>query len=171
MTELETDTTSDVGHQRDRSGYGWIIAIELALVVLVGLGVAALSRGASAADPDHALHSPSTVTVASAVTVALDALPPETADMYRYAAGHAEQFSEIPCYCGCDRSLGHRNLEDCFVTTDGRWDAHASGCAVCTIEASSAQELIDTGTATTTVRQRIIDRYGPPPTAQPGATP
>ena len=140
MSDIETDTTPDAGPQRDLSGYGWIIAVELALVVFVGLGVAALIRGASAADPDHALHSP------TAVTVALDALPTETADMYRYAAGHAEQFTQIPCYCGCDRSLGHRNLEDCFVTPDGSWDAHASGCAVCTIEASSAQQLIDTGT-------------------------
>jgi hypothetical protein len=165
MNDIETGTTPDEEHQRDRSGYGWIIAFELALVVFVGLGVAVLVRGASAADPDHAVHSP------TAVTVSLASLPMETADMYRYAADHAEQFKEIPCYCGCDRSLGHRNLEDCFVTADGRWDAHASGCTVCTIEASSAEELIDTGIATAVVRQTIIDRYGPPPAAQPGATP
>jgi hypothetical protein len=165
MNDIETDTTPDAGLERDWSGYRWIIAVELALVVFVGLGVAVLIRGASAADPDDAPHSP------TAVTVALAALPTETAEMYRYAAGHAEQFTQIPCYCGCDRSLGHRNLEDCFVTADGSWDAHASGCAVCTIEASSAQELIDTGLATGLVRQTIIDRYGPPPAAQLGATP
>lgn len=165
MNDLETGTTADPCHQRGLPGHRWIIAAELALVVFVGLGVAVLIRGASAADPDHALRS------STAVTVALDALPTEIAEMYRYAAGHAEQFTEIPCYCGCDRSLGHRNLEDCFVTTDGSWDAHASGCTVCTIEASSAQELIDAGTDTAVVRQTIIDRYGPPPAAQPGATP
>lgn len=165
MNVIETDNTPDAGNERDWSGYGWIVAVELALVVFVGLGVAVLIRGASAADPDDAVHSP------TAVTVSLAALPTETAAMYRYAADHAEQFTQIPCYCGCDRSLGHRNLEDCFVTANGSWDAHASGCAVCTLEASSAQELIDTGTATGVVRQTIIDRYGPPPAAQLGATP
>jgi hypothetical protein len=165
MNDLERDSTPDAAHLCDRSGFGWIIAVELALVVFVGLGVAVLIRGASAADPDHTLQSP------TAVTVSLGALATETADMYRYAAGHAEQFRQIPCYCGCDRSLGHGNLQECFVTADGSWDAHASGCAVCTLEASSAQELIDTGTATELVRQTIIDRYGPRPEALWGATP
>jgi hypothetical protein len=165
MNDIESEPTPDPGRQRDWSGYGRIIAFELALVVFIGLGVVVLIRGASRADPNDALRSP------AAVSVSLATLSTETADMYRYAAGHAEQFVQIPCYCGCDRSLGHRNLEDCFVTADGSWDAHASGCAVCTIEASSAQKLIDTGTATAVVRQSIIDRYGPPPAAQLGATP
>lgn len=165
MNDLERDQTLNPGHQRDRSRHVWIVAVELALVVFVGLGVAGLIRGASAADPDHALHSP------TAITVSLATLPTETADLYRYAAGHAVQFAEIPCYCGCDRSLGHRNLEDCFVTAEGGWDAHASGCAVCTLEASSAQELIDAGTDVAVVRRTIVDRYGPPPAAQLGATP
>jgi hypothetical protein len=93
----------------------------------------------------------------------LSTLPADTADLYRYAAGHSSQFTQIPCYCGCDRTLGHRNLEDCFVTADGSWDAHASGCAVCTVEASSARTLIAAGTETDVVRQTIIDLYGPRP--------
>jgi len=153
----------DPGQRGDRSGYGWIIAVEFALVVFVVLGAAVVIRGASAADPDHALHSP------TSVTVSLATLPTEVAAMYRYAAVHTEQFTQIPCYCGCDRSLGHRNLEDCFVTADGGWDAHAAGCAVCTLEAASAEELIDTGADVAAVRQMIIDRYGPPPAAQTGA--
>ena len=166
MNDIDVDPANGSGQRPDRSGYGWIIAVELAIVVLVGLGTAVLIRGASAADPDDALHA------RTAVTVSLATLPAETADMYRYAAKHAAHFTEIPCYCGCDRSLGHRNLEDCFVTADGGWDAHASGCAVCTIEATSARELIDTGTDIAIVRQTIIDRYGPPPpAAQLGATP
>jgi hypothetical protein len=164
MNDIESETPPDPGHSYDWSGFGRIIAIELALVAFIGLGVTLLIRGASAADPNDALRSP------TAVTVSLATLPMETAEMYRYAAGHAEQFAQIPCYCGCDRSLGHRSLEDCFVTADGSWDAHASGCTVCTIEASSAQKLIDAGTETAVVRRAIIDRYGPPPATQPGAT-
>jgi len=58
MSDIETDTTPDAGHERDRSGYGWIVAVELALVVFVGLGVAVLIHGANAADPSDAFHSP-----------------------------------------------------------------------------------------------------------------
>lgn len=157
MSDIEREPIGDLTEPDDRSGYGWIIAVELAIVLFVGLGVASLIRGASAADPDHALHSP------TAVTVSLGMLPTEIATAYQYAAEHAGQFSQIPCFCGCVRSLGHRNLEDCFVTPDGAWDAHASGCAVCTLEAASARELIATGTDMALVRQTIIDRYGPRP--------
>ena len=165
MNDIEHDPTPEPGPSGDRSGYGWIIAIELALLVFVGLGVAALIRGASGTDLNDALRSP------TAVTVSLAALPTEIADMYHYVADHAEQFTQIPCYCGCDSSLGHRNLEDCFVTADGRWDAHASGCAVCTTEAANARELIAVGADASVVRQAIVDRYGPPPAAQLRATP
>jgi hypothetical protein len=74
-------------------------------------------------------------------------------------------FADIPCYCGCDRGLGHRNLEDCFVNAAGDWDAHASGCGVCTAEAIAAREQLDAGIAIAEVRQSIIDRFGPPPAA------
>lgn len=165
MSDIESEQVPDAGDHRDRSGFAWIVAVELAILLFVGLGVATLIRGASAADPDHAVHVP------TAVTVSLAALPSETSDMYRYVAAHGEQFTEFPCYCGCDRSLGHRDLRDCFVTPDGSWDAHASGCGVCTAEATTAKELLADGTEVATVRQKIIDRYGPPPAAKQGAQP
>ena len=104
MNDIESERAPDSGDRRGRSGFGWIVAVELAILLFVGLGGAILTRGASAADPDHAIRVP------TAVTVSLAALPTETADMYRYAAAHSEHFTQFPCYCGCDRSLGHRLL-------------------------------------------------------------
>ena len=165
MNDIESERPPDSDDRRGRSGFGWIVAVELAILLFVGLGGAVLVRGASAADPDHAIHVP------TAVTVSLAALPSETAGLYRYAAAHREQFTQFPCYCGCDRSLGHRNLADCFVTPDGSWDAHAFGCGVCTAEAATAKELLAAGTEVAEVRQHIVDRYGPPPAAKQGGQP
>ena len=135
-----------------------IILAELALVALIAVGVAALIRGASGADPSDAFAASPPATVSLAV------LPSTMADIYQYAADHSDHFAQLPCYCGCEHSLGHRNLEDCFVNAvGGGWDAHASGCGVCTAEAVTARELLDTNTEIDTVRQAIVDRYGPPP--------
>ena len=77
-------------------------------------------------------------------------------------AGHLD-LAQIPCYCGCDRSLGHRNLADCYITATGAWDAHASGCAVCGNETATAREQLAAGRSIADVRTSIIDQYGPPP--------
>lgn len=133
-----------------------VVMAELTIILLVVVGIGALARGASAPIPSSASGS------VTAVTVSLADLPAATAEIYQYAADHADHFADIPCYCGCDRSLGHRNLEDCFVNPAGGWDAHASGCGICTAEALTAQELLDANTHIAVVRQAIIDRYGPP---------
>ena len=51
-------------------------------------------------------------------------LPPslflgKTAEAYGVAAEIPEVLTELACYCGCDRSNGHRHLLDCFVDDHG----------------------------------------------------
>ena len=40
---------------------------------------------------------------------------------YQIAQVIPDVLAELRCYCGCDQSIGHRNLLDCFV------DDHAAG--------------------------------------------
>ena len=155
MNDDDSFDTPSIG-SGDRRTTLWVVVAELTLILLVVVGIGALARGASAPDSSSASGD------VTAVTVSLAELPAATAGIYQYVADHADQFAEIPCYCGCDRSLGHRNLEDCFINPAGGWDAHASGCGVCTAEALTAQELLDIDTHIDLVRQTIIDRYGPP---------
>ena len=131
---------------------------ELAVLAAVLLGVFALVRGASGADPDH--HP----AASTAVTISLAKMPAEMADHYRFAAAHPQEYAQIPCYCGCDHSLGHRYLTDCFVTRGGTWDAHASGCAVCATEATQVRAELAAGVPIADIRTSIIDTFGPPPT-------
>ncbi len=163
MSDVETQRADEPGDGTNSGNSRRIIVrivvAELALVLAIAVGLAGFVRGAGAPDAAEAARP------AAAPTVALAELPDATAGVYRYAAFHADHFAEIPCYCGCEQTLGHRNLEDCFVNADGDWDAHASGCAVCSQEALAAREQLDAGVAIGDVRQSIIDSFGPPPAA------
>jgi len=134
-----------------------IVGLELAVLAVIALGIVGLIRGASGPDSGHAMAAPPVVTVdLSTVTTEIEA-------DYRYAADNISDFAQIPCYCGCDHSLGHRNLADCYMTATGAWDAHASGCAVCGNETATAREQLAAGAPIADVRTSIIDQYGPPP--------
>lgn len=163
MSDIKAERADEprdgTGGGNDGRSIARIVLAELTLVLLIFVGVAAVIRGASAPDPADAAPA------AASPTVNLADLPDATANVYRYAADHALHFTDIPCYCGCEKSLGHRNLADCFVNAAGDWDAHASGCGVCTAEAIAAREQLDAGVAIAEVRQSIIDRFGPPPAA------
>lgn len=37
--------------------------------------------------------------------------------------------AQLPCYCSCDETVGHKSLHSCFE------DEHAASCAVCVDEA------------------------------------
>lgn len=140
-----------------------IAAGELAVVTMIFLGVFTLVRGASGADPDDGFAA------SSAVTISLDSMPADMAEHYRYAGAHAQEYMQIPCYCGCDHSLGHRYLTDCFVTPAAAWDAHAAGCAVCTLEATQVRLQLDSGVPIADVRASIIKTFGPPTLTGTGA--
>ncbi len=163
MTDVETQRAEEPA-KGTRNGNGRrtivrIVLAELAFLLAIAIGLAGFVRGASGLDIPDAPRA------AATPTVDLADLPDATARIYSYAADHAGHFAEIPCYCGCEQGLGHRNLEDCFVNAAGDWDAHASGCAVCTDEAIAAQKQLDAGIAIGDVRQSIIDSFGPPPAA------
>lgn len=135
----------------------WIAAVEAAIVAVIVAGVGLLVVGADGADANHAMAAP------TAVTVDLATVPADIADNYHYADEHRDAFAQIPCYCGCDKMLGHRNLTDCYITATGAWDAHASGCAVCSQETVAAREQLDAGVTPAETAAAIIQQYGPPP--------
>jgi hypothetical protein len=61
------------------------------------------------------------------------ARPPDVVRaVYEFAARHPEVLSYVPCFCGCERSAGHRDNYDCFIRgrdAAGRpqWDGHGAG--------------------------------------------
>jgi hypothetical protein len=73
---------------------------------------------------------------------------------YEIAKKIPATLAQLPCYCHCDRSLGHKSLYTCFE------DDHASHCAVCVDEALLAYQLQKEETLTPSqVRDRIVEKY------------
>jgi|SRR5271169_6771267 len=71
-------------------------------------------------------------------------------NIYALAAKEKPVLYQQPCYCHCDREVGHTSLLDCYV------DKHASVCAVCKMEAVYAYEQTKLGKTPAEIREAII---------------
>jgi hypothetical protein len=74
-------------------------------------------------------------------------------DAYVAAQKIPKTLAQLPCYCHCDQSFGHKSLHSCFV------DDHASQCAVCVDEALLAYQLEKSGKTASQIREQIIAQY------------
>jgi hypothetical protein len=93
----------------------------------------------------------------------LSTVSAEIASHYRFAAGHEGTYRDVPCYCGCVSTLGHRDLLDCFVARDrSGWDPHAAGCVVCQDESQIVQRLLDRELSDGEIRSHIEEQYESP---------
>lgn len=103
-----------------------------------------------------------------AAPLELASVSTDVAGHYQAAADLADVYREVPCYCGCEEFLGHRDLYDCFVRADGQaWEAHAARCGVCIAESTLVRELVDAGTPAGDIPAAVIDRFGTTPTTAP----
>lgn len=62
--------------------------------------------------------------------------------------------AQMPCYCHCDRGMGHKSLHSCFE------DEHAAHCATCVDEALMAYRLQKQGLSPVQIRKQIITEFG-----------
>ena len=76
-------------------------------------------------------------------------------DAYRAAREIPQTLAQLPCYCHCDRGMGHKSLHSCFE------DEHASQCATCINEALLALKLEKEHKLTAAqIRDRIVQEFG-----------
>ncbi len=69
---------------------------------------------------------------------------------YVLAAKIPKVLYQQPCYCHCDRSVGHKSLHSCFES------AHGAHCAVCLKEAYLAYQMNKQGKSAAEIREAII---------------
>jgi len=77
-------------------------------------------------------------------------------DAYQAVREIPVTIAQLPCYCHCDRGMGHKSLHSCFE------DDHASHCAVCVDEALLAYRLQKEGMSASQIRERIITQFSQP---------
>ncbi|WP_173917871.1 PCYCGC motif-containing (lipo)protein [Halobacillus sp. Marseille-Q1614] len=94
----------------------------------------------------------------------LEEKPEEMQNIYMAVSQHKELLEQIPCYCGCGDSVGHRDNYDCFVHKNGEdgslvWDDHGTKCGVC-LEIA-AQSIVDyqDGKSVKEIREDIDKQY------------
>lgn len=149
------------------------VVVVILIAVVVTLGVAWLVR--SKEDDQSALlqkplikqqrseapRVPAYMTDAKVIEGLGPTLPPErffgkAREAYQVAREIPETLAQLPCYCYCDESAGHKSLHTCYESE------HSSHCAMCITEALTAYRLQkEEGLTPAQVRERIIQEFGP----------
>jgi hypothetical protein len=78
----------------------------------------------------------------------------DTRIAYRYVKEIPQTIAQLPCYCNCDRSAGHKSLYSCYE------DDHAAHCQVCVDEVLLAYRLDKKEKLSPAeIRKRIVEQY------------
>jgi Protein of unknown function with PCYCGC motif len=93
----------------------------IAIAIVTGLWLSAVLQAESTKKDAPAKKVPPSATQTSALPTPLSAaqFQGRAREAYQAAADMPQIFAGLACYCGCDKSQGHRNLLDCFVDTHG----------------------------------------------------
>ena len=75
----------------------------------------------------------------------------QTKNIYRLAAKVKPVLYQEPCYCGCDKEVGHKSLLDCFT------DLHGAHCMLCKKEAAFTYSESQQGKTAAEIRKEIMD--------------
>ncbi|HEY2962698.1 MAG TPA: CYCXC family (seleno)protein [Pyrinomonadaceae bacterium] len=76
-------------------------------------------------------------------------------EAYRAAREIPQTLAQLPCYCHCDRGMGHKSLYSCYE------DDHAAHCATCVNEALLALKLEkEQKLSAAQIRDRIVEQFG-----------
>ena len=77
----------------------------------------------------------------------------EVKKAYEIARKDPTLLTQLHCWCGCDRTDGHKNLLDCYR------DLHGAHCAICTGEAIEAEQLAQQGMPVEKIRDALRERF------------
>jgi len=72
---------------------------------------------------------------------------------YQVAKEIPQTLTQLPCFCYCDNTFGHKSLHSCYE------DEHSAGCATCMDSALLASELKQQGLGDAEIRDRLIAKY------------
>ena len=73
--------------------------------------------------------------------------------VYQQAAKVGNVLYQLPCYCHCDRALGHTSLRSCFE------GLHGTECSTCAKEGFYAYQQTKLGKSPAQIRDAIINQH------------
>jgi hypothetical protein len=77
----------------------------------------------------------------------------KTRAAYQVAKDIPEVLEQLPCFCGCMTSFGHKNNLFCFK------DQHGEGCTMCQDIALEARRLHDQGMSIAQIQDNIKAKF------------
>ena len=77
----------------------------------------------------------------------------KTRASYQVAKDIPDVLEQLPCFCGCMTSFGHKNNLFCFK------DQHGSGCTICQDIALDAKKMHDQGMPIAQIQDNIKTKY------------
>ena len=95
----------------------------------------------------------------AAISKSADVLSPtlfndeRTRAAYQVAKDIPEVLEQLPCFCGCMTSFGHKNNLFCFK------DQHGSGCTICQDIALDARKMHDEHMPIAQIQENIKAKY------------
>jgi hypothetical protein len=132
----------------------------LVIVVVAFVAVAATYAGSTIYRSHAEAPAPAAQTVAASdaaqhlrMTLDPNQFVGEVKRAYQIAEHDPALLAQMHCYCGCDRTDGHKNLLDCYR------DTHGAHCAICTGEAIEAEKLAEQGMPVEKIRDALRDRF------------
>jgi hypothetical protein len=127
-----------------------VVVLATAVAIYVGVGVFRSHRAdADAGQPQTAAGAAQNLRL----TLDPNLFVGEVKHAYQIAQRDPALLAQLHCYCGCDRTDGHKNLLDCYR------DNHGSHCAICTGEAIEADKLAAQGMPVEKIRDALRDRF------------
>ncbi|HET7236668.1 MAG TPA: PCYCGC motif-containing (lipo)protein [Actinomycetota bacterium] len=146
-----------------RQGTIAVVTLGIAVLVMVAAGVVGVTIGMDGGSHAAMMSGvPASRTTADAGGFTLDMVPAHLVRHYELARANPDVYSQVPCFCGCEQMLAHRNLEDCFVTPDGAWESHASGCQICIKESRMLMRMMGRGMSAPMMAERVVGEFGGP---------
>jgi Protein of unknown function with PCYCGC motif len=131
------------------------LAIPIAIIAMLAIALVGSivwyrsdSHAESIARGDSASADPGTP-----ITLDPNEFAGEAHDAFQIARQQPRLLVQLHCYCGCDKTLGHKSLLDCYR------DRHAAGCPICIGEAKDASQMEKRGESIDEIRDALRARY------------
>ena len=133
-------------------GIKGIVALSVAAILVVAIAYGGYKSSDPAAS-DRQLAAAGDAGAHLRITLDPNNFQGTVREAYEVAEKDPALLAQLHCYCGCDKTDGHKNLLDCYR------DTHGAHCAICTGEAIEAQKLAAQGMPVEKIRDALRDRF------------
>ncbi len=136
------------------------------VVMVIGLTLAAVLLSSCSRSPASPEGLPATLSAPPGrLPDAVYRAGPQTIAAYQAAISDPDVLASVPCLCGCEKSLGHRNNLDCYIASKSNggvvvYSSHGIDCGVCQTITEITMNGARQGLTGPELRQLVLDHYG-----------